>query len=80
LTDPVKLADAFKRGVGLTEARGITVTIKGKHDWVNRARGADAVGDADRDANVEREVDAIKEARTDEERTQAAVRLMELIG
>ena len=38
------------------------------------------IEDADRDAKVAVEVEAIKRASTDEERTGAAVRLMELIG
>ena len=35
---------------------------------------------ADRDAKVATEVEAIKQASTDDERTRAVVRLMELIG
>ena len=37
LTDPKKLADVLLNG-GLGISRlGITVTIKGRHDWVNRS-------------------------------------------
>jgi hypothetical protein len=39
-----------------------------------------AIEKADRDAKVAVQVDAIKRASTGEERTGAAVRLMELIG
>ena len=81
LSDPEKLADVLKRGVGISRLRPITVTISGKHDWVNRAAAGDATTeDADRDAMVANEVEAIKRAGTGAERTGAAVRLMELIG
>jgi hypothetical protein len=39
-----------------------------------------AVERADREAKVAREVEATKRASTDGERTEAVVRLMELIG
>ena len=38
------------------------------------------IGEVDRDVNVATEVEAIKHASTNEARTGAAVRLMELIG
>lgn len=76
LMDPEKLADML--------VRGITITISGKHDWVNRAAPEKpekkAREQADRDASVATEVEAIKQARTDDERTRATVRLMELVG
>lgn len=75
LTDPEKLAEVFRL------PWRITITISGKHDWVNRARATQApFADLDRDANVVTEVEAINRASTDEARTGAAVRLMELIG
>jgi hypothetical protein len=81
LSDPEKLADVLKRGVGISRLRPITVKISGKHDWVNRAIPVDAaVEQADRDAKVAREVGAVKRASTHEERTAATVRLMGLIG
>ncbi len=78
LTDPEKLADALKTGVGLR----ITVKISGRHDWVNRASGKESasIAEADLQAKVESEVAAIRRASTEEERTEATVRLMELIG
>jgi len=81
LTDPVKLADVISKGVGVSRLR-ISIVIKGKHDWINRAAVAEAtsVENADRDAKSAREVDAIKRATTDQERTDAVVRLMGLIG
>lgn len=81
VSDPEKLADVLKRGVGISRLRPITVKISGKHDWVNRAVPVDAaIEKADRDAKVVLEVEAIKRASTDEKRTEASVRLMELIG
>jgi hypothetical protein len=61
--------------------RGITITISGKHDWVNRAapRKKRATEKEDRNAAVAAEVQAIKQASTEEERTRAALRLMELV-
>lgn len=79
LSDPVKLAEVLKGGV-VSGLRGITVTISGKHDWVNRAASMTATEETDREAKVVREVEAITQANTDEDRTEAAVRLMEQIG
>jgi hypothetical protein len=73
LSDPKKLADML--------IRGIRITISGTHDWVNRAAPkSKAMEKADRDAKVATEVQAIKQATTDDERTGAAIRLMELVG
>jgi hypothetical protein len=79
LTNPAKLADA------LNLRFGITVTIKGKHDWVNRAPKPKppkppTVEGGGPQAMVATEVEAIKQARTSEERDAATLRLMELIG
>jgi hypothetical protein len=79
LSDPDKLAEVLKGGV-VSGLRGITVTISGKHDWINRAAAMSATDEADRGAKVAREVEAIKGASTGEERTEAAFRLMEQIG
>jgi hypothetical protein len=82
LTDPEKLAEVFKPGAGVLNLRpSITIKISGKHDWINRAVPVDAAGvRADCEEKVGLEVEAIKRARTDGERTGATVRLMELIG
>lgn len=80
LSDPVKLAAAFKPGNGLLDLR-LRITISGSHDWINRAAAGDATPkDADRDAMVANEVEAIRRASTGPERTGAVARLMELIG
>jgi hypothetical protein len=73
LTDPEQLDDML--------IRGIRITISGTHDWVNRAATPQrtAMEKADRDAKVAAEVEAIRRASTDDERTRAAVRLMELV-
>ncbi len=80
LSDPETLADMLKNGVGFRLPR-ITITISGKHDWVNRAAlGNTAFEVANHDAKIAAEVGAIKQAATPDERTKAVVRLMELIG
>jgi hypothetical protein len=76
LIDPEKLAAVLKRGVGVVNMRpSITIKICGTHDWVNAVKVDAAVAD-DRDAKVL----AVKRASTDDERTGAVVRLMEVIG
>ena len=83
LTDPDKLADVLKRGVGTTNRfPSITIKISGTHDWINRAVPAEAAlaQEAERDEKIAREVETIKHAGTADERTDAVVRLMELIG
>jgi hypothetical protein len=77
LSNPDLLAEVLKKGVGSRNARSITVKISGTHDWVNRTKKPPKQTNA---AQIQREVAAIEQASTDEERTRAAVRLMELIG
>jgi hypothetical protein len=83
-SNPETLADMLKRGIGITQLRPITVKISGKHDWINRAVPVNvemaAIEKAERDAKVAAQVETIKRAGTDDERTGATVRLMELIG
>jgi hypothetical protein len=81
LIDPQKLAGVLRGGIGISRIRPITIKISGTHDWVNRASPKKtAMADVDLDAKVATEVEAIRQATTDEARTGAAVRLMELIG
>lgn len=82
LSDPEKLAEVLKTGVGAKRRLpSITVKISGTHDWVNRAATKDSVDEeADRDAKVAVEVEAIRQATGEEERTAAVARLMERIG
>jgi hypothetical protein len=80
LSDPDKLAGVFRGGIGVDQLR-LTVTISGKHDWVNRTRPRKrAMSEVDREAGVTTELEAIKKAKTDEERTGATLRLIELLG
>jgi len=81
LGNPEKLADVLKRGIGVYRLPPITIKICGTHDWVNRAASMEAaMEDGGREAKVATEVAAIRRASTDDERTGAVVRLMELIG
>lgn len=80
LTNPEKLAEVLEQGGGMFLPR-ITITISGKHDWVNATRLTDTIlSKTERDKKVETEVAAIKRANMHEERKQAAFRLMALIG
>src|SRR5262249_45659120 len=78
LTDPERLADVIKRGIGIDKLRPVTVKISGSHDWINPA--APPSESADRKAEVTAEVAAIRAAASDGERRDAVVRLMGLIG
>lgn len=82
LSDPEKLAEVLKTGVGAKRRfPSITVKISGTHDWVNRAATEDRATDqADRHAKVAAEVEAVQQATGDAERTAAVARLLELIG
>jgi hypothetical protein len=79
--NPEKLADVLKRGIGVYRLPPVTIKICGTHDWVNRAAAMEALpDDAEREAKIATEVDAVRRAGTHEERIGAAARLMELIG
>jgi hypothetical protein len=77
LNDPGVLAGVLKRELQPHNRPAITVKISGTHDWVNRTKKPPRRLD---EARIQREVQAIGQAVTKEDRTQAAVRLMELIG
>jgi hypothetical protein len=80
LSDPGKLGDMLMRGGGVLNLRpSITVKISGSHDWINRAAVSSPPG-TDGSASVAAAAAAIRQADTREERTEATVRLMELIG
>jgi hypothetical protein len=72
LIDPDKLAEVLR-----PRGWGITIKISGSHDWVNRTGPKKAEA---KQEDIRREVEAIGLAGTEEERTEAAVRLIELIG
>jgi hypothetical protein len=77
LTDPDLLAEVLRKDIKPRNAPSITVKISGTHDWVNRTRKPPKKLNV---ASIQREVQTIEQAGTNEERTEAAVRLMELIG
>jgi hypothetical protein len=77
LTDPVKLADVLRGGIGASPLR---ITISGTHDWVNRTRPKKKKKKTTNVQAIAHEAEAVKQASTHEERTGAAVRLMRLIG
>jgi hypothetical protein len=80
LSDPGRLGDMLMRGGGVLNLRpSITVKISGSHDWINRAAVESPPG-TDGSASVAAAAEAIRRADTREERTEATVRLMELIG
>lgn len=75
VTDPVKLEEALRKG--FVSLRPITITIKGKHDWVNRVKmAAGSAGHAELVAAAA----GIRSATQPVERRAAAFRLMELMG
>src|SRR5688572_10235000 len=75
LTDPAQLAKVLKEDLRPRNIPSITVKISGRHDWVNRTTKTKP-----RQERVVQEVAAIRSASSDEERTQAALRLIERIG
>jgi hypothetical protein len=75
LTDPGQLATVLKEDLRPSNIPSITVKISGRHDWVNRTPKKPP-----RQERVVHEVAAIKAASSDEERTQAALKLIERIG
>jgi len=77
LTDPDELARLLHEDLRPRNIPSITVKISGRHDWVNRTpKKKQQQGQQP----VLHEVAAIKAATTDEERTQAALKLIERIG
>lgn len=78
LSDPKRLADALNGGRDPRLLPSITITISGKHDWINRAptkRKEDEV-----DELIAREVESVKRAGNDGERGESTLRLMRLLG
>jgi hypothetical protein len=77
LRDPERLADALKRGRDPRLLPSITIKISGTHDWINRTppkRKNEA------DELIAREVESVKRAVNDDERGEAALRLIQLLG
>jgi hypothetical protein len=81
LIEPDTLSEMLRGGIGVSGMRpSITVKISGSHDWVNRAMTTEPAVAADRDARLAAEVEAVRRAGSERERTAAVVRLLELIG
>ena len=80
ITDPEKMAVLLGERDGMFRLPKITITISGKHDWINRTRtSADEVDPSEHERGIGVQVQAIREAGSHEERTEAAVRLMGLM-
>lgn len=75
LSDPHQLARMLQEDLRPRNIPSITIKISGRHDWVNRTPKKQP-----RQQRVVREVAAIKAASSDEERTHAALELIERIG
>jgi hypothetical protein len=85
LIDPEKLRAMLEDGALENKPIKIVITFKGKHDWVNRAKpttlppNTNMNDAAEYQAQVSREVEAIRQACTHEERAAAALRLLTVI-
>ena len=77
LSDPERLAEALTPGSEMALPR-ITITISGKHDWVNRA--APTKQNDEVDELIAREVESLTRADSDDERDESALRLIQLLG
>jgi hypothetical protein len=78
LLSPSKLAEVFERGVGATR---LIITISGSHDWINRSGPVrTSIDDDNRGELITRQVERVQQASDHDRRTDAAFRLMELIG
>ena len=75
-SDPDELARVLHEDLRPRNIPSITVKISGRHDWVNRTPKKKQ---QDQEPVVH-EVAAIKAASSDEERTGAALKLIERIG
>jgi hypothetical protein len=77
LTDPERLAMVLNEDLRPRNRPSITISISGRHDWVNRTPRKQQSPTEDR---VVHEVASLRQAGTDEERSSAALRLIEQIG
>ncbi|KJS58832.1 hypothetical protein [Streptomyces rubellomurinus] len=77
-SDPQLLSDALKKQ-GEDEGRlAITVKISGTHDWINRSVPPPEQKDVS--ALITSEIESVRQAGNDEERREAMLRLVRLIG
>jgi hypothetical protein len=77
LTDPEQLAMVLSEDLRPRNRPSITISISGRHDWVNRSQPKKP-GPAKQ--RVVQEIASLRSASSDEERNQAALRLIEQIG
>ena len=75
LSDPAVLEGLLREDLRPRNIPSITIKISGRHDWVNRTKKTQA-----RQEPVVREVAAIKAAGSDQERTEAVLKLVERLG
>jgi len=80
LSDPEGLADALKRGSGIRMLPSITIKISGTHDWINPSPRPKRREDDDVDELIAREVESVKRADSEDERGEATLRLIQLLG
>ena len=80
ISDPGRLADALKRGSDIRMLPSITIKISGTHDWVNPSSQPKRKEDNDVDELIAREIESIKQADSDDERGEATLRLIQLLG
>ena len=85
LTDPVELARMLEEDLGPPNNPSITVEISGGQNWINPElhnfrSGRDASKEKTPQERFVDEAAAVKAASSDEERSQAALKLIERIG
>jgi hypothetical protein len=82
LVDPQKLRAMLDDGALENKPKRLIITFKGKHDWINKTKPKTSTTNRDaveHQAQVSHEIEAIRQARTPEERAAAAVRLLTVI-
>lgn len=78
LSDPELITEALMGGGDMGLPKGISITISGTHDWVNRT--APPTKPTDIEELIAREVESVQCAVSDEERRESTLRLMQLLG
>lgn len=77
LADQDKLTEALAGRGDIGIPKGISITISGTHDWVNRTAPDKPTESEDL---VAQELESIQQATSDDERREATLRLMQLLG
>ena len=76
LADPEALTAALTRGADLLRP-SITIKISGTHDWVNAAPQKESETD---ELAIASQVEAVKAARSEEQREESTLHLIQLMG